>query len=468
MLYRLTFLLPLAVACGGDVNLNKVESEIGVSTELVDFGSIPVGTTAQQAVELWIVDGQESRLMSISFPGDTEDVFDWDGEGGIIPVGDVLPVDLTFTPLAAGRFNSELQLVTPNEAANNERIEVRGFALSAEAERWPSMLDLGAAHAGETASGIIAVRNSGGVDFQLVDFLVDPSSCSIFPEAPVSVSAGNTVELTVTCEADDDLAMAGSVSFDTGGAVSLEPVTLLMNDCEGGSASTYDGDGDGYAACGDDCDDSDSTSHPGASETCDGADNDCDGIIDETTECYDDDGDGLSEEEGDCNDGDAEVSPEATEVMGNGVDDDCDGVIDQGTEDFDSDGYSDVGGDCDDGNATVYPGAPELPDGLDNDCDGVVDEGTERYDDDGDGQTEAAGDCDDSDGSIYTGATELADWKDNDCDGAVDEGTENADDDGDGWTETGGDCDDTNASVNPGEAEVSGNTIDEDCDGSLG
>jgi hypothetical protein len=51
-----------------------------------------------------------------------------------------------------------------------------------------------------------------------------------------------------------------------------------------------DGDGDGFVSiaccngagnCGSDCEDTDSTVHPGVSETCDGIDNDCNGTIDE-------------------------------------------------------------------------------------------------------------------------------------------------------------------------------------------
>jgi hypothetical protein len=44
-----------------------------------------------------------------------------------------------------------------------------------------------------------------------------------------------------------------------------------------------DADADGHAMfpCGDDCDDSDPTVHPGAKETCNGRDDDCDGLVDE-------------------------------------------------------------------------------------------------------------------------------------------------------------------------------------------
>ena len=457
-------LLPFFAACGGEVAVTKVDSEVGVSPELVDFGSVPVGTVVESELELWIVEGEPARLMSVTFPSDTDGVFDWDGAGGTIPVGDILTVTLTFTPTVPGLYASDLRLVTDNAGANSKVLTIRGQALNASAERSPAVLDLGVAAAGETGTGEISVRNTGGVDLVLDQVNASPSTCSVTPSTGVSVSAGNTVDLSVSCLAESEDAMEGEVTFSST-TVSLEPVVLLMNECNGGSAATYDGDGDGYAACGADCDDGNPDAHPGATETCNGEDDDCDGVIDETTECFDDDGDGLSEEEGDCNDGDPAVSPDAEEQLGNGVDDDCDGVIDQGTEDLDADGYSDVGGDCDDSERTVYPGAPELPDGLDNDCDGIIDEGTTAYDDDGDGWTEDGGDCDDTNATIYDGAPETADWADNDCDGIVDEGTENYDDDADGYTETGGDCDDADPNANPGEAEVVGNGVDDDCDG---
>ncbi len=117
----------------------------------------------------------------------------------------------------------------------------------------------------------------------------------------------------------------------------------------GRSSGVEDRDGDGYTSDVD-CDDDDSSVHPGAGEMCalgctppygDGRDNDCDGVVDDgcmvATNCFWDGGplpdldlylDGNPQSI-DCNDGDASVHPGAVEWCGDGIDQDCDGLIDE-------------------------------------------------------------------------------------------------------------------------------------------
>ena len=231
---------------------------------------------------------------------------------------------------------------------------------------------------------------------------------------------------------------------------------------------------------GGDCDDSDSSIHPGAAEACDGVDDDCDAQTDEgiadccaasatqpcgvaqgacavgTSTC------GATFAWGPCLDagGTPVVLPGDVAETCNGLDDDCDGETDEpGTADCaaywtdaDADGFGTGSpvcacspaasftaaepGDCDDFRATSHPGAAEACNGLDDDCDGQTDEGFGLGGacNSGTGACAVAGQtvCE-PDGSAATcdatpgtPGTELCNGLDDDCDGQTDEDTADA------------------------------------------
>jgi hypothetical protein len=306
--------------------------------------------------------------------------------------------------------------------------------------------------------------------------------------------AGVTVPAT-DCDDSDPLVNPGAA--ETAGD------ELDLN-CDGAEICLADADGDGFAATG------------GATVTSD------------DTDCTDPGEARIGDATGDCDDSNPDINPDAVDIVADGLDGDCDGY-ETCYMDGDGDGVPAVGSltmlsddadcddfgeavasdiyDCNDAEPTIYPGAPEVVvDGIDQDCDG----GDACFaDQDGDGFRDASGgtvlsldddcedegeagaadpatDCDDSDATVNPDAYEyVADGKDSDCDGYE---LCYTDVDGDGFRPVTGattfssdmlcdgegealpamlptDCDDFAASVRPDAAEVIGDGVDSNCDG---
>jgi len=202
----------------------------------------------------------------------------------------------------------------------------------------------------------------------------------------------------------------------------------------------------------------------------------------------DSDGDGLNNLEDNCN---TVPNPDQTDHDGDGVGNVCD-------TDLDGDGIANAD-DCAPFDPNSYPGAIELCNGFDDNCNGYVDEDPEEGcslfypDKDGDQSgpsseglclcssnvthvTPYGGDCDDNNGAIGSLVPEKCDDIDNNCNDLIDEG---CDDDGDQYCDVDmdvigtpsicplgpGDCFDYSALIAPNQTEISGDGMDNDCDG---
>ena len=104
----------------------------------------------------------------------------------------------------------------------------------------------------------------------------------------------------------------------------------------------------------------------------DNVQNDFTDILAECERGIDGDGDGFALPGTDCNDANAAIRPGAAEIFGNGVDEDCNGRDDV-NRDADGDGFA-VPLDCDDANAAIRPGALEVRgNAVDENCDRSAD-----------------------------------------------------------------------------------------------
>ena len=463
---------------------STVPTELSVSSDSLDFGSVALSESASLSVTVTNTGTSTASLSAPTLGGANAANFsvstaDWPVE---LEPASSLELDVTFAPLEAGTHVA-LMTITGDVAGG-----VSGGGGSPDSS---SVTNISVALVGYGGSAGDDDDSSGDDD---------DSSGDDDDSAPVD-SDGDGHATGDDCNDADPAVHPGAEELCDG--VDNDCNALVDDDAQDASVWYLDADNDGYGSLhlvleqceapagyvnnSDDCDDLDPSSYPGGAEVCDGADNNCDNSIDEGVQAtfYSDaDGDGYgataspvegcvlppgaSVNDSDCDDSNPSISPLALELC-DGVDNNCAGGIDEGAldasdwyVDADGDGFGATGtpiascsqpsgtadndGDCNDDVATgssIYPNAPELCNTTDDDCDGLIDEDAPGapvwyLDNDGDGVggtwltqqscTQPAGyassnnDCDDTDATALPGGTEVCDGADNNCTGGVDEG----------------------------------------------
>ena len=142
----------------------RTEGELSVSTLLVDFGEIQVGTaSAQRQIILENIGGAALELDGV-VPGQPflPDVFSFDPGLDVVQPGSATTVSVGFTPTELGAVNSIL-VVRAREGRGEIRevaIELRGTGVTSQVTATPERLDFGNVVVNTAATRTIEVSNT--------------------------------------------------------------------------------------------------------------------------------------------------------------------------------------------------------------------------------------------------------------------------------------------------------------------
>ena len=400
------------LACQPDYGVYEQSRELYVQP-LADAGGVTVGERITVRVPLYSVGRGRLTVDSITVMNEQEEEafvllpswanadLDEDGADDYLEFetgasdGTIFEeIEINFRPQNEGYFRATVYVDT-----NDNRVvpidpvdglhdgdgvhvfQIRGLARYPRSSYYPPFIDFGQRAVGGAFFETAWIVNTGSVILTVAGFdFSSGSSASYYVStpSPVYILPGDKEEIEIGYIPGKSTKERAEIMLVTSDPEEEPLIVVIGNSCEDSVHESWDKDGDGYMACGLDCDDALSNVHPDAQESNNGRDDDCDGEIDEGADLVsdDDDGDGYSENEGDCADDDDSVHPGASEEPNDAIDNDCDGNVDEGTWDFDDDqdGVMESEGDCDDYDAWTYPDALEDCDGIDNDCDNVVDE----------------------------------------------------------------------------------------------
>ncbi|MDG1478412.1 MAG: MopE-related protein [Myxococcota bacterium] len=264
---------------------------MSISAESLDFGEVPVDTTASLSFTIDNQGSTEFEVLSVSIIEGRTAVWSVNGENSVLlESGESLEVEVAFAPYELTREEGRIQVRTTFEDEPSRYVILDGI-------------------------GGLSIEDLDEDGFSPAEGDCDDGRDTVYPDAEE------------ICDGRD-------------------------NDCDDElGEDEVDEDYDGYLLCSGDCDDLNEAIYPGAEEICDDEDTDCDGVIQDRLDA---DSDGYSLCSGDCDDTTAVASPGNPELC-DLIDNNCSGDVDDIDIDGDGFSPCDNGGDCDDNDYFAYP-----------------------------------------------------------------------------------------------------------------
>lgn len=285
-----TVTLPLVLAltaCNGGPSGPPV---LEISATSLDFGEVPVQTTAEQSFTISNAGGEELEILSVSLVAGNFDLWNVEREGpSILTFEDTLTVTVSFSP---DREEDEIgQIQVRSDVAGSDTVDL-------------------------TATGSAGTDDNDADGYSPADGDCDDSRDDVYPGAPELCDGrdNNCDDSVPADEADGDSdgfrVCDGDCDDGDGNVYPGAPEICDDKDsnCDTINSDRVDRDGDNITVCDGDCDDGEAAAYPGNTEICsDLIDNDCDGDVD----VIDADGDGhsLCSAAGDCDDTNSTIYP---------------------------------------------------------------------------------------------------------------------------------------------------------------
>ncbi len=200
-------------------------SVLSASSTSVDFGTVPVGSSATQNLTLTDSGTDSVTISSVSVSGTGFSVVGG-GFSGSVAASQSVNVQLEFAPQAAGS-NSGTVTVASDASSSNFRISLHGNATQAHLSMSPSSVTFNDVSVGQSSTQSVALTNNGTANLQIASATVTGAGFSIagltFPE---TIPSGQGISFTVQYAPPSAGSASGSISFSDNAPASPQSLRL--------------------------------------------------------------------------------------------------------------------------------------------------------------------------------------------------------------------------------------------------